>query len=137
MEASIPESRHSGALESSAWIHLRPQGAIPSRSGVFFQFRSQQSHRGCACNMHDVQNLSNHLKLERTVTLKKSSPMSTQSEDLFGNGRVIHRAVLPSHSGESNRLHSPEPRYFPEDRAEPAALTPAASLHPTPSACAE
>jgi hypothetical protein len=33
--------------------------------------------------MHDVQNLGNHLKVERTVTLKKCNPMSTQSEDPF------------------------------------------------------
>lgn len=33
--------------------------------------------------MHDVQNLGNHLKVERTITLKKSNAMSTQSENLF------------------------------------------------------
>jgi len=32
--------------------------------------------------MHEVENFGNHLKLERTVTLKISNAMSTQSEEL-------------------------------------------------------
>jgi hypothetical protein len=83
MEASIPESRRPDALEVGAWIHLRPLGAIPSRSAVFFQFRTQQPNRGSARDMHKVENFGNHLKLERTITLKKSNPMSTQSEEIF------------------------------------------------------
>jgi hypothetical protein len=83
MEASIPESRRPDALEVGAWFHLRPLGAIPSRSAVFFQFRTHQANRGSARSVHEVENLGNHLKLERTVTLKKSNAMSTQSEELF------------------------------------------------------
>ena len=33
--------------------------------------------------MHDVQNFGNHLKLERTIPLKKSNPLSPQSKYLF------------------------------------------------------
>jgi hypothetical protein len=33
--------------------------------------------------VHDVQNLGNHLKIERTIALKKSNAMSTQSENMF------------------------------------------------------
>jgi hypothetical protein len=51
--------------------------------------------------MHDVQNLSNHLKLERTVTLKKSNAMSTQSENLLQT--TAQFTVLYSHPIQANR----------------------------------
>jgi hypothetical protein len=62
---------------------LLPYGAIPSRSAIFFQFRTQQSDGGSARHVHEVQNLGNRLKLEGTISLKKSNAMSTQSEDSF------------------------------------------------------
>ena len=70
-------------MEAGAWIDFRPIGLIPSRSAVFFQFRTQQADRGSARNMHEVENLCNHLKLEGTISLQKSNAMSTPSEDLF------------------------------------------------------
>jgi hypothetical protein len=51
--------------------------------------------------MHDVQNFSNRVKLERTVTLKKSNSMSTQSEDLFERTAQITGPYHPS--VQSNR----------------------------------
>ncbi len=50
--------------------------------------------------MHDVQNFSNRMKLERTVTLKKSNSMSAQSKDLFQTTAQFtgpyHQSVQPN-----------------------------------------
>jgi hypothetical protein len=48
--------------------------------------------------MHDVQNFGNHLKLERTIPLKKSNPLSPQSKDLFQTATQLIRALLPLRS---------------------------------------
>ena len=67
----------------------------------FFPVRMSLTHGGSARNVHDVQNLGNHLKLERTITLKKSNAMSTQSEDLFETTAQI--IVLHNRTVQPNR----------------------------------
>ncbi len=56
--------------------------------------------------MHDVQNLSNHSKLEGTISLKKSNAMSTQSEDSFETTAQIiglyNRTIDPN---RATRVH--------------------------------
>ncbi len=65
--------------------------------------------------MHDVQDPGNHLKLERTITLKKSNPMSTQSEGLFkttaqfivlyNRAVLANRTIRPDLNDESIRMN--------------------------------
>jgi hypothetical protein len=76
--------------------------------------------------VHDVQNLGNHLKVERTITLKKSDAMSTQRENLF-HDRAIHRAAQPNHSDESSHPTRPEQQLVPEAALPPVRLLAEAS----------
>jgi len=65
--------------------------------------------------MHEVQNVGNHLKLEGTVSLKKSNAMSTQSENMFEitaqiielDNRTIHpnRAIRANLNDDGIRMY--------------------------------
>src|SRR5215469_10019382 len=58
-------------------------GAIPSRSAIFFQFRTQQADGCGARRVHEVQNLGNRLKFERTICLEKRDPVRTSHENFL------------------------------------------------------
>ena len=79
-------------------------------------------NRGSARNMHDVQNLGNHLKLERTIPLKKSNALSTQTRKPVQDDSSVPRAVQPHHSDESNHPMRPARRLFPDVRSSTGSL---------------
>jgi hypothetical protein len=62
---------------------LAPTGGHSITFSGFFPVPKSTILPGSARNVHDVQNLGNQLKLEGTVTLEKSNPMSTQRKYPF------------------------------------------------------